>query len=130
MARVTVTMAGQGTAIQGTAIQGTAIMAATLLVTADTPQRMVPGTMALGTIGVGDRQARRFKSDNERSQEMSATFFVPTCICYDETRAGFKTVRFWAHSCPGRVGRHVRSWRKPTLDCRPRAENRIAGHGC
>src|ERR1700722_5872537 len=72
MARATVTMAGQGTAI----------MAATPLLTADTPQRtttaatlphttadidrvtmlppiMVPGTMALGTIGAGDREARR-----------------------------------------------------------------------
>src|ERR1700722_11357554 len=107
MARVTVTMADLGTAI----------MAATPLLTADTPQGttaaatlphttadidrvtmlppiMVPGTTALGTTGAGACQARRL-SRTPKGRRMSATFFCSRLGSgYDETRAGFETVRF------------------------------------
>ena len=95
MARVTVTMADQGTAIM--ADQGTAIIAATPVLTADTPQRtttaatlphttadidrvtmlppiMVPGTMALGTIGAGDRQARRLSRTTKGRRDVCDLF--------------------------------------------------------
>src|ERR1700687_263775 len=94
MARVTVTMADQGTAIM--ADQGTAIIAATPLLTADTPQRTttaatlphttadidrvtmlpptVPGTMALGTIGAGDRQARRLSRTTKGRRDVCDLF--------------------------------------------------------
>jgi hypothetical protein len=116
MARVTVTMADQRTAIM--ADQGTATMAATPLLTADTPlltadtpQRttaatlpyttadidlvtMLPRTMVLGTIGAGDRQARRLSPDNEKSQGCLRPFLHWLGSGYDKMRAGFKTVRF------------------------------------
>jgi hypothetical protein len=107
-ARVTVTMADQGTAI----------MAATPLLTADTPQRtttaatlphttadidrvtmlppiMVPGTMALGTIGAGDRPARRLSRTTKGRRDVCDLFCARLGSVYDETRAGFKTVGFW-----------------------------------
>ena len=109
MVRVTVTMADQGTAI----------MAATPLVTADMPLRttmaatlphttvgidrvtmlpiMVPGTMALGTTGAGDRQARRLSRTTKGRRDVCDLFCADFGSGYDETRAGFKTVR----SCEG-----------------------------
>ena len=120
MAQVTVTMADRGTAIMaamplritaGNTPQRTTTTATLPHTTADIdrvtmlPPIMVPGTgalfaphtrtMALGTIGAGDRPARRLSRTTKGRRDVCDLFCARLGSGYDETRAGFKTVRFW-----------------------------------
>jgi len=51
--------------------------------------------MALGTIAAGDRPARRLSRTTKGRRDVCDLFCARFGSGYDETRAGFKTVRFW-----------------------------------
>ena len=53
-------------------------------------------------------------SDSEHTRRRLGAGSANRWGSYEINRSDVEAVRLLAHSCPGRVRRHVRSWRKPT----------------